>query len=397
MGNKKTILILIANFLPGYKGGGPIKSIKNLTDHLSNEFNFKIITSDRDLGDKQPYSHITTNQWNRINGIDIFYASRNFLHFHSLIKLINKTDFDILYLNSLFQPIFSIQPVMAKYLRLLKSSNIILAPRGELEKGCLKIKPFKKKLFINISRFLGIHNDITWHATSEFEAISIKNIFHEKAKKINIAMNLTPKLDKTIFNELDFNYKNQDILKICFISRITREKNLDYALNIINNVSVRTIFNIYGTNHEDSRYWHKCEALIKQINNKNYHQINYLGNVSPEKVNDILKQHDLFFFPTVGENFAHVIFESLAAGTPVLISDRTPWLNLKEKGIGWDISLDTPDCFIKVIENVFHIPNNEYLNIRKNALKFAYNYANDNKTINDSRQMFLNNYIELKK
>ena len=184
---------------------------------------------------------------------------------------------------------------------------------------------------------------------------------------------------------------------ICFISRITREKNLDYALNIINNVSVRTIFNIYGTNHEDSRYWHKCEALIKQINNKNYHQINYLGNVSPEKVNDILKQHDLFFFPTVGENFAHVIFESLAAGTPVLISDRTPWLNLKEKGIGWDISLDTPDCFIKVIENVFHIPNNEYLNIRKNALKFAYNYANDNKTINDSRQMFLNNYIELKK
>lgn len=154
MGNKKTILILIANFLPGYKGGGPIKSIKNLTDHLSNEFNFKIITSDRDLGDKQPYSHITTNQWNRINGIDIFYASRNFLHFHSLIKLINKTDFDILYLNSFFQPIFSIQPVMAKYLRLLKSSNIILAPRGELEKGCLKIKPFKKKLFINISRFL---------------------------------------------------------------------------------------------------------------------------------------------------------------------------------------------------------------------------------------------------
>jgi glycosyltransferase involved in cell wall biosynthesis len=39
----------------------------------------------------------------------------------------------------------------------------------------------------------------------------------------------------------------------------------------------------------------------------------------------VFRQYDLFVFPTRGENFGHVIIESLSVGTPVLLSDRTPW------------------------------------------------------------------------
>ena len=42
----------------------------------------------------------------------------------------------------------------------------------------------------------------------------------------------------------------------------------------------------------------------------------------------------------MGENFGHVFLEALAAGCPLIISNKTPWLELKEKGVGWDLPID---------------------------------------------------------
>jgi hypothetical protein len=49
--DKPTILILNEYYLPGYKAGGPIRSISNLVSWLGDDFNFKIITTDRDYLD----------------------------------------------------------------------------------------------------------------------------------------------------------------------------------------------------------------------------------------------------------------------------------------------------------------------------------------------------------
>ena len=42
---RKDILIIMGRYLPGYKDGGPVRSIKNLTDFLGKEYNFKILKS----------------------------------------------------------------------------------------------------------------------------------------------------------------------------------------------------------------------------------------------------------------------------------------------------------------------------------------------------------------
>ena len=47
--------------------------------------------------------------------------------------------------------------------------------------------------------------------------------------------------------------------------------------------------------------------------------VSYLGAVLPENVQGILSKYDLFVLPTRGENYGHVILESLATGTPVLM------------------------------------------------------------------------------
>lgn len=66
--------------------------------------------------------------------------------------------------------------------------------------------------------------------------------------------------------------------------------------------------------------------------------------------------------PTQGENYGHVFIEALSSGTPILLSDQTPWRNLKDKGIGWDIPLARKDRFIHALQAFNH------LNVEKDRL-----------------------------
>ena len=61
--------------------------------------------------------------------------------------------------------------------------------------------------------------------------------------------------------------------------------------------------------------------------------MNINEEVCPSKIQDVFSQHDLFAFPTKGENFGHIILESLSAGTPVLLSDKTLWQDDKLLGL----------------------------------------------------------------
>ena len=45
---KKKILVFIDWYLPGFRAGGPIRSCANLISHLSDEFDFNIVTTDTD-------------------------------------------------------------------------------------------------------------------------------------------------------------------------------------------------------------------------------------------------------------------------------------------------------------------------------------------------------------
>ena len=92
---------------------------------------------------------------------------------------------------------------------------------------------------------------------------------------------------------------------------------------------------------------------------------NYCGLLRPEQVKTVFSNYDLFFFPTRGENYGHVIAESLSVGTPVLISDQTPWLNLSEDFLGWDFSLLKKDLFVQTIEYLAGLPSIDRISLRQ--------------------------------
>ena len=59
----KTILIFVDWFEPGYKGGGPIRSIAGFIHNLKNNFTINVVTSIRDYNTTEAYNNIIPNEW----------------------------------------------------------------------------------------------------------------------------------------------------------------------------------------------------------------------------------------------------------------------------------------------------------------------------------------------
>lgn len=346
--NKKSILIFVPHYLPGSKFGGPIQSVANIVDWINEEIRIKIITSDRDFLNKEPYKDIDINSWNKVGNAEVLYLSPKKINFKNLKQILNNTKFDLLYLSSLFHPKFSIVPILIGTLCLnRKSIKILIAPRGELSKGALEQKKIKKKIFIKILKYSGIANKFYWHATDQVEKNDIERELGVFGENIHVVSNL-PK--KTNNEKRGISNKRVGYLKVVYLSRITPMKNILYFIEILKEITDLDLeLHLYGT-VDDNNYWKQCLKKIDSLPS-NITVVNK-GHLENSRVLEVLSTYDLFILPTKGENYGHAIVESISAGTPVLISTNTPWRNLDEKKVGWDVNLDNREKFKEKIREL---------------------------------------------
>ena len=383
MVDKATVLALVRFYLPGYKSGGPVRTLANMVERLGEEFRFRIITSDRDMLDDSPYAGVVVDEWNRVGNMDVYYASAAALAFHRLSKLIAATPHDVLYLNSFFHPVFAIQPLVARRLGLLRRAPVVLAPRGEFSAEALKLKRWRKLLYMKVAASLGLYRDLVWQASSDLEAEQIRQRMGSVATRVVVAPNVTR---GTAGVSVAAPARRQGgVLRLVFLSRIAPMKNLDHALQVLRKVRVPVKFNIYGP-VEDAGYWHKCQRLMDEL--PDHVDVHYGAEVQPADVGDVLQAHDLFFLPTRGENYGHVIAEALAVGTPVLISDATAWRGLEEAGVGWDLPLDDQDRFARCIESCARFEADEFAAWRDRVWAYGAARMRDPRAIEANRRLF---------
>ena len=379
--SKDKVLCFVDYYLPGFKAGGPIRSISNLSDKVSPYLDFKIVARDRDIDEGKPFSGILTNSWNSVSGSSIFYLKVGVVYFLHLFRVVKSKEHDVVYINSFFSLFFSFFPLI--FSRILNPSiSIILSPRGEFSPGALSIKHFKKSIFISVFKFIGFHKLVFWHLTSEIDVKYLLKIFPDiYTKKIFVSSNFPNKINKS----LSILVPKPRSLKICFLSRVSKKKNLDFALQSLMMVQSNVIFTIYGT-IEDGAYWEYCLSLIERLpNNIN---VVYYGHISNNLVNSELARHDLFFFPTRGENFGHVIIEALSAGLPVLISDQTPWSLIKKNEFIRIYSLSDPKMFASDIDDLASLGAGRLHNLKLSAFDFASDYSEDPNLLDLYLKMF---------
>jgi glycosyltransferase involved in cell wall biosynthesis len=160
-------------------------------------------------------------------------------------------------------------------------------------------------------------------------------------------------------------------------------KNLCVALNILKRVKSTVTFDIYGP-IEDLDYHNKCILIVDELPDNII--VNFFGGIKHSEVQLTLSKYDLFFSPTLGENYGHAIVESFLVGCPVLISNNTPWRELNLKNAGFDIPLDNLDDFSFTIDLFAEMNIEEY-----NKFKIgSYNYGQEISNCSDLTNGYIN-------
>ncbi len=359
---KPIILTFTGHYIPGYKAGGILHNLINTVDSLCDEFDFWIVTRDRDLGDDVPYTNVRNSMWQPLGNAMVYYVPPHDITMRKLMKLIGDTRHDLLYFTSLFEAL-TVKVLFCRRLNLIPGEPIIVEPNGEFGWASFRQKYLKKIAFIQAARLLGIYDGVVWRAAGKAEQEDIVKYMKVKQDKVRIAAYMPEKsvdLQSTSAAEEDLS-QTPDFLKIIFLSRIAPEKNLDFALKVLRKVKAQVVFDIYGP-VENSGYWKKCQNLTSLLPNNI--KVNYLGELEHSQVKRIFSLYDMFFFPSAGEAYGMVIAESLAAGTTVLTSDKTAWRDLQSDDLGWDVPLKNDDEFAQIIDYYASISPTERLNRR---------------------------------
>lgn len=363
---RRDILIIMGRYLPGYKDGGPVRSIKNLTDFLGKEYNFKILTCDRDHGDTETYPNIKVNGWNRVGNAEVYYVPPKGFSQKLIVELAGRVD--LVYVCGCFND-YAINTLIANRHGKIKVP-VVIAAMGLFSPGALQIKSAKKKIFINVFNALGLFKNVYWSATSGMEVMDILNVIKTDRKKIMIAEDLPRAVQKTTIVK----NKKAGELKVVFISRFSPKKNLLQAIKILQQVRSNVEFTLYGP-HEDKNYWSECKKELNKLPDNVKWE--WKGNLDSEKVVETLKDQDVFLFPTLGENFGHVIQEALSAGCPCIISNQTPWQDFESQGVGYVLSLNDNKPFVDAIERYAAMEPKEFQEVSAKAHQYAIDVSNN--------------------
>lgn len=361
-GREVRVAILAPTFPPAFRGGGPARTLEALVAAAPQGYDVSILCPDRDLGSDQRLD-VGRNRWDERAGSSVFYASVDRpVQLARLYGELRRLRPEVVYLNSIFNLKLSIVPLLLCALRVVGARRVLIAPRGELDPGALEIRGRKKRLMLGAYRLLRLHKMVTWHASTPIELAHIEGIFGPAIESV-VRENET-----SLPEEPSTPGPSSSALRAVFVSRLAPKKGLAKALEALRSVPHEVAFDVYGP-EEDTAYVAECRDLLRSI--PPWIDVSFHGAVPPEGVRDVFAAHDLFIFPTAGENFGHVIAESLSASCPVMTTSATPWTSVLALGGGVVVDPSTTERWNEEIARYAELDPSERL-ARRVAAGEAY-------------------------
>jgi glycosyltransferase involved in cell wall biosynthesis len=353
----------------------------NMTGHLSGDFDFYIVTRNNEYGETAPYTDTVSDTWNDLTpGVKVWYASEGQTSLAVWKHLIKTSHCDVVYINGVYSPKFSLLPLIAA--RLVRFKSVIVAPRGMLAGSAINVKKGKKQLFLKAAQWLRLFKHVQWHVTNQAEAGQVRQQIDKQAQ-ITIANNL-PRKVITPFTPVA---KEAGTVRLCSPARVAPEKNTLYAIQCLKALpgNIKVELHLYGQIYNQA-YWEECLTEIEQLTANI--TVKHNGFIQPEEIPATIKAYHALFLPTRGENFGHVILESFMAGRPVLISDQTPWRDLQTKKAGWDLPLAEIQTFSNVITELAAMNPSTFDHWCQGAWQMGQESANDEALLEQYRKLF---------
>ncbi|MBL7962487.1 MAG: glycosyltransferase family 4 protein [Flavobacteriales bacterium] len=359
------VLVFLDWYRPGFQAGGPVRSMVNLAERLQGRVQFHIATRNTDYRSSTPYPEIEPDRWTPLpTGEQVYYASAAGIRKARWRSLLRERDWDAVYINGIYSWWFSIVPLW-----LSRSMDVkrIVAVRGMLAPGPMRHGRSKKRAFLALARTLGLYRGVHFHATTEAEADEVRKWIDAHAQ-----VTVVPNLPRAMAAEgMRPRIKVAGELTLVSLARIAVEKNTHLALEALRGVHGKVSFHLFGA-ITDETYWQRCLGIIAELpENLTVH---HRGVADAEDVPSLLQGYHALLLPSAGENFGHALLEALAAGVPLVVSDRTPWRGLEEDHAGWDIPLGNMKRFTQVLQQLVDMDQQAYDRWQRGAFARAGRY-----------------------
>lgn len=334
-----TVLVLLGCFGRGVEATGPNQTLIGMAHALKGRFRFRVIA--------EAVSGDVAGQWQNVAGLPQMPIPGGLGGARLLRRAINETPHDILISNGFFDRRMTMPMLAMRRMKLIDARPTFVAPHGELTPGAIDLKAGRKLAYLRAVRALKLLDGVSLVATTDEEARSIATIGrYDRPIYVWPNIYLVPPAPPRIAPPPGAP------LKVVFASRVDRKKNLHFAIRALGESEVPVQFDIFGP-ISDAAYWEECRAVIAEAPTSL--EVQYRGVLPQAQIVETLAGYDLMILPTLGENFGYSIADALLAGTPILVSDRTPWRDLVSAGAGWDLPIEEPGSFSRAVRDLWRM------------------------------------------
>ena len=318
---KESIFVFIYGYLPGTEYGGPVTSIYNFSEHFGDEYDIRIVCSDHNANSTQRYDSIKDG-WNTVGKASVMYLNEKEYSTKKFYSIMAPFSVKMIYLTGVFSYFLNHAAITAAKQR---NIPVVIATRGEICENILAMKQYKKRPYLYIMKMLGEFNKVSFQATSDEEIQQLQKYLNIDRSRIYLLPNIH---GKDLGNASIV--KESGKARMLYVSRIHPKKNYMDVLKAAHQINGQLDLDIYGP-IEDQQYWAECSKEIVSLP-RNV-KAKYCGPLNTEEAKSIYKGYHAFTFPTLTENYGHVIVESMLAGCPIILSrGTTPWDDIDGRG-----------------------------------------------------------------
>ena len=305
--------------------GGPSQMVLGLSAALAaKNIDVTIITTDSNGDIGQLPLDVPLNEPIQQNGYQIIYFRcypwRRYKFSFSLLQWLNENarQFDLAHIHALFSPVTTLAATIARYHKL----PYIMRPCGMLDPADLQKKKRLKQIYATLLERPNLVGAAAIHFTSKEEAKISERFGLGSTGKMLVPRDLVIPLGVTagLFPK---RLPESHVPIILFMSRIEPKKGLDLLIPALESILVSGVefhFILAGSNPQDADY--ETQIKVQIYNSRLAKYTTITGFVSGDLKVKLLTKADLFVLPSYYENFGLAVAEAMAAGVPVVISDR---------------------------------------------------------------------------
>lgn len=215
--------------------------------------------------------------------------------------------------------------------RICKASGVplILSPRGTLSHWAMQSGSVVKKVFWPLIQRPVLKSAACFHATAYSEYEDIRRLGFRQPVAV-----IPNGIDMPVVNE----NKPATVRTLLFLGRIHPVKGLEMLLPAWKTLQSRfPDWQLKIIGPDNRGHQGRMQALSASLG---LQRIEFCGPRYGEAKTQAYADADLFVLPTYSENFGMAVAESLAAGTPAVVTTGAPWAGLERQGAGWWVDVN---------------------------------------------------------